>query len=83
MAKKIIISENTLRRIAEDSMLNEASGSFNEKELVDKVKNALKSDTTLNKELDKRVKTLVANCVNNLFKTLWMRRSYYEDEIKK
>ena len=83
MSKKVIISENTLRRIAENSMLNEASGGFNETELVDKVKKALKSDATLNKELDKRVKTLVANCVNNLFKTLWMRRSYYEDEIKK
>ena len=83
MGKKVIISETALRRIAEENMLNEASDKFNENELIEKVKKSLKSDTALNKELEKKVKTLVAGCVNNLFKTLWMRRSYYEDEIKR
>ena len=34
-------------------------------------------------EVEVKVKELVANSVNTLFKTLWQRRNFYEDEIKK
>ena len=37
----------------------------------------------LKKDIEKRVKELVAASVNTLFKTLWQRRNFYEDEIKK
>ena len=83
MGKKVIISETTLKRFAAENMLNEASDKLNEKELIEKLKASLKSDTKLKSELEKKVKDLVAGCVNNLFKTLWLRRSYYEDEIKR
>ena len=32
---------------------------------------------------EKKIKALVAACVNKLFMTLWQRRNFYEDEIKK
>ena len=35
------------------------------------------------KEIEKQVKDLVAKSVNTLFKTLWQRRNFYEDEIKR
>ena len=43
------------------------------------VKDTIKSD----KELEKRVKALVASAVNTLFRTLWQRHNFYEDEIKR
>ena len=36
----------------------------------------------INKDIEKKVKDIVANCVNTLFKTLWQRRNFYENEIK-
>ena len=37
----------------------------------------------LNVDMEKKIKALVAACVNKLFMTLWQRRNFYEDEIKK
>lgn len=47
------------------------------------VKDAIKNDRDVNKEFDKKVKNLVAAAVNTLFRTLWQRRNFYEDEIKR
>lgn len=44
---------------------------------------ALKSNRDVSKTLEKKVKELVANSVNTLFRTLWQRRNFYEDEIKR
>ena len=46
------------------------------------VKSTFKSDRQFNKDIEKKVKDIVANCVNTLFKTLWQRRNFYENEIK-
>ena len=69
-----------MKRIAFQQMLEESGLSKSEVENI--VKDTFKSDRQLNKELDKKVKELVANCVNTLFKTLWQRRNFYEDDIK-
>jgi hypothetical protein len=47
------------------------------------IKDAIKDDRTINKDIEKKVKALVAQAVNTLFRTLWQRRNFYEDEIKK
>lgn len=80
MAKKVIINESTMRKIAFQQMLEESGLSKSEVENI--VKDTFKSDRQLNKELDKKIKELVANCVNTLFKTLWQRRNFYENDIK-
>jgi hypothetical protein len=80
MAKKVIINESTMKKIAFQQMLEESGLSKSEVENI--VKDTFKSDRQLNKELDKKVKELVANCVNTLFKTLWQRRNFYENDIK-
>jgi hypothetical protein len=46
------------------------------------VKSTFKNDRQLNKDMEKKVKDIVADCVNMLFKTLWQRRNFYENEIK-
>lgn len=45
------------------------------------VRDTIKNDRTTNKDMEKKVKKLVANAVNMLFKTLWQRRNFYENEI--
>lgn len=52
-------------------------------DIVKAVKDAIKNDRDVNKEFDKKVKNLVAAAVNTLFRTLWQRRNFYEDEIKR
>lgn len=81
MAKKIIINESTFEKLYTYKILEESGLSKNEVE--DIVKNTIKSDRQLNKDIEKNVKDIVAKCVNMLFKTLWQRRNFYEDEIKK
>ena len=80
MAKKIIITENMARKIVANEILNEDA---TKNEIVKIVKDAIKNDRETNKDIEKKVKKLVADCVNTLFKTLWQRHNFYEDEIKK
>lgn len=81
MAKKIILNESTAKRILSEEILNEISS--NKEEIASAIKDALKNDSGVKKDLEKKVKDIVASCVNALFKTLWIRHNFYEDEIKK
>ena len=80
MAKKVIINESTLKKAIASQLLEEAGLSKTDVENI--VKNTIKSDRQLNKDIEKKVKDIVANCVNTLCKTLWQRRNFYENEIK-
>ena len=80
MAKKIIVNESTLKKAIASQLLEEAGLSKTDVENI--VKSTIKTDRQLNKDIEKKVKDIVANCVNTLFKTLWQRRNFYENEIK-
>lgn len=80
MAKKVIINESTLKKAIASQLLEEAGLSKTDVENI--VKSTFKSDRQFNKDIEKKVKDIVANCVNTLFKTLWQRRNFYENEIK-
>ena len=80
MAKKVIINESTLKKAIASQLLEEAGLPKTDVENI--VKSTIKSDRQLNKDIEKKVKDIVANCVNTLFKTLWQRRNFYENEIK-
>lgn len=80
MAKKVIINESTLKKAIASQLLEEAGLSKIDVENI--VKSTFKSDRQFNKDIEKKVKDIVANCVNTLFKTLWQRRNFYENEIK-
>lgn len=83
MGKKVIISEEQINHLLYKEFITEST----DRELEEKVKkivaDAIKNDRDVQKNFDKKVKNLVASCVNNLFKSLWLKRSWYEDEIKK
>ena len=80
MAKKVIINESTLKKAIASQLLEEAGLCKTDVENI--VKSTFKSDRQFNKDIEKKVKDIVANCVNTLFKTLWQRRNFYENEIK-
>lgn len=81
MGKKVIINENTFKQLMASKMLEESN--LTKSDVVSIVKDTLKNDTQTKKDIEKKVKELVAGAVNMLFKTLWQRRNFYEDEIKK
>lgn len=80
MSKKVIINESTLKKAIASQLLEEAGLSKSDVENI--VKSTFKSDRQFNKDIEQKVKDIVANCVNTLFKTLWQRRNFYENEIK-
>lgn len=81
MGKKVIINENMLKRIIAEGIISESE--LSKADVANIVKDTIKNDAQVKKDLEKKVKELVAGTVNTLFKTLWQRRNFYEDEIKK
>lgn len=81
MGRKVIISENTLKKIVTNQIIKE--NNLTKIDVTNIVRDTIKNDAQIKKEVEKKVKELVANSVNTLFKTLWQRRNFYEDEIKK
>lgn len=81
MGKKIIITESTFKKLVARQLLEESE--LSKTDVTNIVRDTVKNDTQIKKDIEKKVKELVANSVNTLFKTLWQRRNFYEDEIKK
>lgn len=81
MGKKVIINENMLKRIIAEGIISESE--LSKTDVANIVKDTIKNDAQVKKDIEKKVKELVAGTVNTLFKTLWQRRNFYEDEIKK
>ena len=69
-----------MKTIVENQILEE--NGINKEDIVSAVKDALK-DHRVKGDIEKRVRELVAASVNTLFRTLWQRRNFYEDEIKR
>lgn len=81
MSKKVIISEEMMQTLIANQILEE--NSINKSDIVSAVKDALKNDSSIKNDMEKKVRALVASSVNTLFRTLWQRRNFYEDEIKR
>lgn len=73
MAKKIIISDSQLEKIA----LNESEVSKEE------VKKILKDTLKQDKDFEQRVKNIAADVVKNLFRTLWQKNGMYDTDIRR
>ena len=62
-------------------LLTESDWSKNDIENI--VKDAIKKNRDIDKDLEKKIKKVVAASINNLFKLLWQRRNFYENELKR
>lgn len=81
MSKKVIINEDVMRMLVANQILEE--NGINRSDIVNAVKDVLKNDSSIKNDMEKKVRSLVASSVNTLFRTLWQRRNFYEDEIKR
>ncbi len=81
MPKTVIINESTLKQIFTEQIIKESD--LSKAEISKIVKDSINGDKEVKDALEKKVKALVASAVNVLFRTLWQRRNFYEDEIKR
>lgn len=73
--KKIILSENQIRRLIAEGIMTEVTSDDMDKKIAKALKN--------NKDLNKMVKKIISKSINTLFKTLWQRSGFFENEIEK
>lgn len=81
MSKKVIINEEMMHMLVANQILEE--NGISKSDIVSAVKDALKNDSSIKSDMEKKVRSIVATTVNTLFRTLWQRRNFYEDEIKR
>ena len=74
MGQRFMLTESQAR-----TLLNETN--WTKADIEKAVVTALKSNNDVKKDLEKKVKEIVAKSVNTLFRTLWQRHSFYESEI--
>ena len=63
-------------------LLSESEG-MSKSDAAAMVRDILKNDRQVKGDMEKKVREIVAGAVNVLFRTLWQRRNFYEDEIKR
>ena len=87
MAKKLILSESQFNRLIVNKILAESNidDVIKSRELERKIKDetisAVKNDKELERELEKKIKKIVAKSVSELFKVLWQKRTFYENDF--
>lgn len=87
MARKLILTESQFNQLITNKILTESSISdivksheF-EKSIKDAVESTIKNDKNLEKDLEKKIKKIVAKSVSELFKVLWQKKYFYENDF--
>lgn len=81
MSRNIIITEQ--QAVALMPVLLSESEGMSKSDAAAMVRDILKNDRQVKGDMEKKVREIVAGAVNVLFRTLWQRRNFYEDEIKR
>ena len=81
MGKKIIVNEETFKALVKQRIIEEANITYSE--LNGKVKSAVSDAIKNDRELEKKIKKIVADSVSLVFKTLWQRDNFWHSEIAK
>lgn len=61
---------------------SKADEMLKDQDFIDKVAKKVINNSSSRKEIDKEIRNIVAKCMNSLFKSLWMKRDFYENDIK-
>lgn len=77
--KKVIITESQAKQLMINEIMNKADiDSFiNSRDFKDAVSKAVKDDKAVEKELEKKVRKIVADSVKVLFRGLWERNNFW------
>ena len=83
MGKKVLINESMMKQLMVEEILSKAdmASLFNSSDFKDAVKKSIKDDRNLEKELEEKVRKIVADSVNNLFKGLWEKNNFWKSII--
>lgn len=81
MSRNIIITEQ--QAVALMPVLLSESEGMSKSDATAMVRDILRNDRQVKGDMEKKVREIVAGAVNVLFRTLWQRRNFYEDEIKR
>lgn len=73
--RKIILSEGQIRRLISEGIMTEIASDDMDRKIAKALKN--------NKDLDKMVKKIISKSVNTLFRTLWQRSGFFQNEIER
>lgn len=68
-----------LRRLLFEGQVEDLA---NNDAFIEKIAKKMVSNNASKKEIEKYVKDIVAGCANLFFKALWMKKDFYEREIK-
>lgn len=79
MAKKIIITESMLQKLMVNEAISKAdiTSLANDRDFKDAVAKVIKNDRDAEKELEKKIRKIVADSVKVLFRGLWERNNFW------
>ena len=78
MAKKIIITESQAKQlVAEEVSRADIAALVDNKDFKDAVLKAMKNNRDADKDLEKKVRKIVADSVKVLFRGLWERNNFW------
>ena len=77
--KKVIITESQAKQLMINEIMNKADidSLINSRDFKDAVSKAVKDDKAAEKELEKKVRKIVADSVKVLFRGLWERNNFW------
>jgi len=77
--KKVIISEEMMRKLVVEEIMSKAdiAALGDNRDFKDAVNKALKNNREADKELEKKVRQIVADSVKVLFRGLWERNNFW------
>jgi hypothetical protein len=74
-----INDEKYLRRLLFEGQVEDLA---NNDAFIEKIAKKMIANHASKKEIEKYVKDIVAACANSFFKALWLKKDFYEREIK-
>ena len=81
--KKVIITESMMQRLVVEEILTKAelSSLGDNRDFKDAVAKAVKNNRDMDKDLEKKVRKIVADSVKVLFRGLWERNGFWSSLI--
>jgi hypothetical protein len=81
--KKIIISESQMKQLVMEEVMSKAdiASLADNKDFKDAIVKAMKNNRDADKDLEKKVRKIVADSVKVLFRSLWERNNFWTGRI--
>ena len=78
-SKKIIISESQMKQLVMEEVMSKAdiASLADNKDFKDAIVKAMKNNRDADKDLEKKVRKIVADSVKVLFRSLWERNNFW------